>query len=122
RPARAGRGAGGADPVHLAAHQPLRPEAGRRGQPGRRHDREIRDELSAARGLCRCTGEVTAGPAFAEEVDMPFDTVEDAIRDIRDGKLVIVADDEDRENEGDLVCAASKITPELVNFMATHGR
>lgn len=53
---------------------------------------------------------------------MPFDTVEDAIRDIRDGKLVIVADDEDRENEGDLVCAASKITPELVNFMATHGR
>src|SRR5690606_23775622 len=53
---------------------------------------------------------------------MPFDRVEDAIRDIRDGKLVIVADDEDRENEGDLVCAASKITPELVNFMATHGR
>jgi 3,4-dihydroxy 2-butanone 4-phosphate synthase / GTP cyclohydrolase II len=51
-----------------------------------------------------------------------FDTVESAIRDIRDGKLVIVADDEDRENEGDLVCAASKITPELINFMATHAR
>jgi 3,4-dihydroxy 2-butanone 4-phosphate synthase / GTP cyclohydrolase II len=53
---------------------------------------------------------------------MPFSRVEDAIQDIRDGKLVIVADDEDRENEGDLVCAASCITPELVNFMAMHGR
>ena len=53
---------------------------------------------------------------------MPFDRVEDAIQDIRDGKLVIVADDEDRENEGDLVCAGSCITPELINFMATHGR
>jgi 3,4-dihydroxy 2-butanone 4-phosphate synthase / GTP cyclohydrolase II len=53
---------------------------------------------------------------------MAFDRVEDAIQDIRDGKLVIVADDEDRENEGDLVCAASKVTPDLVNFMATHAR
>jgi 3,4-dihydroxy 2-butanone 4-phosphate synthase / GTP cyclohydrolase II len=51
-----------------------------------------------------------------------FDCVEDAIDDIRHGRLVIVADDEDRENEGDLVCAAAKITPELVNFMAMHGR
>ncbi|HWV57173.1 MAG TPA: bifunctional 3,4-dihydroxy-2-butanone-4-phosphate synthase/GTP cyclohydrolase II [Longimicrobiales bacterium] len=53
---------------------------------------------------------------------MPFDSVEDAIRDIRDGRLVIVADDADRENEGDLVCAAARVTPEIVNFMATHGR
>jgi 3,4-dihydroxy 2-butanone 4-phosphate synthase / GTP cyclohydrolase II len=53
---------------------------------------------------------------------MPFDRVEDAIQDIRDGKMVIVADDEDRENEGDLVCAASAITPEIVNFMASQGR
>jgi 3,4-dihydroxy 2-butanone 4-phosphate synthase/GTP cyclohydrolase II len=53
---------------------------------------------------------------------MPFDKVEDAIRVIREGGLAIVADDEDRENEGDLVCAASRITPELVNFMARHGR
>lgn len=51
-----------------------------------------------------------------------FDTVEAAIRDIRDGKMVIVADDEDRENEGDLVCAAAKATPDIINFMATHGR
>jgi len=53
---------------------------------------------------------------------MSFDRVEDAIEAIRQGHLVIVADDEDRENEGDLVCAASAITPELVNFMAVHGR
>ncbi|EKE02911.1 MAG: hypothetical protein ACD_20C00316G0009 [uncultured bacterium] len=51
-----------------------------------------------------------------------FNTVEEAIQDIRDGKMVIVADDETRENEGDLVCAAEKITPEIINFMATQGR
>ena len=53
---------------------------------------------------------------------MAFDRVEDAIQDIRDGRMVIVADDEDRENEGDLVCAASAVTPEIINFMAVHGR
>jgi len=53
---------------------------------------------------------------------MPFDRVEDAIDDIRRGKVVIVADDEDRENEGDLVCAAEAVTPEIINFMATYGR
>ncbi|MGQ0812908.1 MAG: bifunctional 3,4-dihydroxy-2-butanone-4-phosphate synthase/GTP cyclohydrolase II [Gemmatimonadota bacterium] len=53
---------------------------------------------------------------------MPFDRVEDAIEDIRQGKLVIVADDEDRENEGDLVGAAAAVSPEMINFMAVHGR
>jgi 3,4-dihydroxy 2-butanone 4-phosphate synthase/GTP cyclohydrolase II len=53
---------------------------------------------------------------------MPFDSVEAALKDIRQGKMIIVADDEDRENEGDLVCAASVITPELVNFMTQFGR
>ena len=53
---------------------------------------------------------------------MPFDRVQDAIEDIRNGKLVIVADDEDRENEGDLVGAASAVTPEMINFMAAYGR
>jgi len=52
----------------------------------------------------------------------PFNTIEEAIEDIRDGKIIIVVDDEDRENEGDFVTAAQKITPEIVNFMATHGR
>jgi 3,4-dihydroxy 2-butanone 4-phosphate synthase/GTP cyclohydrolase II len=51
-----------------------------------------------------------------------FGTIEEAIEDIRAGRLIIVADDEDRENEGDLVCAAELITPEMVNFMARHGR
>jgi len=53
---------------------------------------------------------------------MRFDKVEDAIEDIREGRMIIVADDEDRENEGDLVMAASEITPDHVNFMTKHGR
>jgi 3,4-dihydroxy 2-butanone 4-phosphate synthase / GTP cyclohydrolase II len=53
---------------------------------------------------------------------MAFDSIETAIADIRDGKVVIVADDEDRESEGDFVVAAARVTPETVNFLATHGR
>jgi 3,4-dihydroxy 2-butanone 4-phosphate synthase / GTP cyclohydrolase II len=53
---------------------------------------------------------------------MTFGTIEQAIEDLRNGKLVIVADDEDRENEGDLMCAAELVTPEMVNFMITHAR
>jgi 3,4-dihydroxy 2-butanone 4-phosphate synthase/GTP cyclohydrolase II len=53
---------------------------------------------------------------------MPYANIEQAIADIRAGKLVIVADDESRENEGDLVGAAEQVTPEMINFMATHGR
>src|ERR1041385_3429307 len=53
---------------------------------------------------------------------MPFGTVQQAIDDVRAGKLVIIADDEGRENEGDLVGAAELVTPETINFMATHGR
>ncbi len=49
-------------------------------------------------------------------------TIEQAIRDIKDGKMVILVDDEDRENEGDLCMAAEKVTPEAINFMATYGR
>src|SRR5215216_2928425 len=53
---------------------------------------------------------------------MSFDSIERAVEDLRNGKIVIVADDEDRENEGDLICAAELITPETVNFMSQHGR
>ncbi|MBM3223581.1 MAG: bifunctional 3,4-dihydroxy-2-butanone-4-phosphate synthase/GTP cyclohydrolase II [Candidatus Tectomicrobia bacterium] len=53
---------------------------------------------------------------------MPFNTVEEAIADIRQGKMVILVDDEDRENEGDLTIAAEKVTPEAINFMALYGR
>lgn len=51
-----------------------------------------------------------------------LNSIEEAIIDIRDGKFVIVVDDEDRENEGDFVCAAEKMTPDMINFMITHGR
>src|SRR5690606_26820731 len=53
---------------------------------------------------------------------MPLSTIEEAVEDIRDGKMIIIVDDEDRENEGDLVCAAEKVTPEIISFMAVHGR
>ena len=52
----------------------------------------------------------------------PFATIEEAIEDIRQGRMVVVVDDADRENEGDLTIAAQFATPEAVNFMATHGR
>lgn len=51
-----------------------------------------------------------------------LDTIEEAIAEIKKGNVIIVVDDEDRENEGDFICAAECITPEIVNFMATHGR
>src|SRR6476620_4698343 len=51
-----------------------------------------------------------------------LDTIESAIEDIKKGKLVIVVDDEDRENEGDFVTAARNATPEVINFMSIHGR
>lgn len=53
---------------------------------------------------------------------MPFATIEEALEDLRQGKMIIVVDDEDRENEGDLVIAAEKVTPEAINFMTKYGR
>jgi|SRR5680860_22567 len=53
---------------------------------------------------------------------MSFNTIEEALEDIRQGKMIVMVDDEDRENEGDLVMAAEMVTPEMINFMATHGR
>ncbi|MCE3242894.1 MAG: bifunctional 3,4-dihydroxy-2-butanone-4-phosphate synthase/GTP cyclohydrolase [Deltaproteobacteria bacterium] len=57
-----------------------------------------------------------------KSVTMPLATIEEAIDDIRRGKMVILMDDKDRENEGDLCMAAEKVTPQAINFMATHGR
>ena len=51
-----------------------------------------------------------------------LDNISEAINDIKNGKVIIVVDDENRENEGDFVCAADAVTPEIVNFMAKHGR
>ena len=60
---------------------------------------------------------------MTEEQDSPrFAGVEEALADLKAGRIVVVLDDEDRENEGDLACAAEFITPDIVNFMATHGR
>lgn len=63
-------------------------------------------------------------PTFAFQLmtDMVLNTIEEAIRDIRDGKVIIVVDDADRENEGDFLVASRHATPEVINFMATHGR
>jgi len=55
-------------------------------------------------------------------MEIHFNTIEEALKDIKEGKMIIVVDDEDRENEGDLVAAAELITPEIVNFMAKHAR
>ncbi|NJD68675.1 MAG: bifunctional 3,4-dihydroxy-2-butanone-4-phosphate synthase/GTP cyclohydrolase II [Candidatus Methylomirabilota bacterium] len=56
------------------------------------------------------------------EDTIQFHSIEEAIRDLRDGKMIVVVDDDDRENEGDLTMAAEKVTPEAINFMATQGR
>ena len=53
---------------------------------------------------------------------MALSSIDEAVQDIHDGKMIIIVDDEDRENEGDLVCAAEKITPDIINFMARHAR
>ena len=53
---------------------------------------------------------------------MKFNTIEEAIEDIKQGKIIVVVDDEDRENEGDLLMAAELVTPESINFMATYAK
>ncbi len=64
------------------------------------------------------TNQQNGNPIFK----MPFASIPDAAADIREGRMIIIVDDEDRENEGDLVCAAEKVTPEIINFMARHAR
>lgn len=60
--------------------------------------------------------------AVTQQMDIKLNSIEEALEDIKAGKVIIVVDDEDRENEGDFICAAECITPEIVNFMAKHGR
>ncbi|MDN3723732.1 3,4-dihydroxy-2-butanone-4-phosphate synthase [Aequorivita sp. SDUM287046] len=57
-----------------------------------------------------------------KETSIHLNTIEEAIEDIRNGKIIIVVDDENRENEGDFIAAAEMVTPQMINFMATHGR
>src|SRR5438477_12651144 len=61
-------------------------------------------------------------PNTARKKKSPFAPIEDAVEAIRAGEMIIVVDDEDRENEGDLTIAAEKVTPDAINFMAKHGR
>jgi 3,4-dihydroxy 2-butanone 4-phosphate synthase/GTP cyclohydrolase II len=60
--------------------------------------------------------------SYTEENPFNLNSIEEALEDIRNGKIIIVVDDEDRENEGDFICAAECVTPEIINFMATYGR
>ena len=53
---------------------------------------------------------------------MEFSSIPEILEELKAGRMIVLVDDEDRENEGDLVCAAEKVTPELINFMAKHGR
>ena len=53
---------------------------------------------------------------------MPLSNIEEAIEELKDGHVIIVVDDEDRENEGDFICSAQMVTPEIINFMSKHGR
>src|SRR5262249_46665579 len=97
---------GHADPAHAGGDGAWTAAAGPGGEPrGRRG------------------GEVLGGGRGAGGDDMTgFATIEEGIEEIRQGRILLVVDDEDRENEGDLVMAAEKVTPEAVNFMAKHGR
>ena len=65
---------------------------------------------------------MTMGQNTTTEKKIVLHTIKEAIDDIREGKVIIVVDDTDRENEGDFLAAAEKVTPEMINFMATHGR
>src|SRR3982751_3154906 len=65
---------------------------------------------------------MTAIEAVQEGLESPFATIDEALEEIRAGRAVVVVDDENRENEGDLTIAAQFATPEAINFMATHGR
>ncbi len=91
------------DPSHLADNDVGRPARRRQAERGGRCDREVR--------------RTTDG----EEISMGFDKIEDAIADIAAGRMVIVVDDEDRENEGDLIVAAEKVTAEHITFMVRYG-
>src|SRR5262245_14693990 len=92
-----------------------------------RHDREVRRAFvgtggggAAATSLTHMTKQIRIAKGARRRT--PFASIEDAVAAIRDGRMIIVCDDEDRENEGDLTIAAEKVTPDVINFMARFGR
>src|SRR2546427_165228 len=101
-----------ADPAYTGAHDSGGPQAGTEGQPRDGRDRKVR----AARA------ELERGATVTMESRREFASIEAAVEDIRAGQIIMVVDDEDRENEGDFLMAADRVTPEAVNFMIMHGR
>src|SRR5207244_13170703 len=99
-----------------------RPQRRRRREPRRRRSREVRVAFTRSTGIGGNTMTRPLKLAKGSKNRSPFAPVEDALAAIRDGKMIVVVDDEDRENEGDLTMAASLVTPEHINFMARHGR
>src|SRR5206468_2732401 len=118
----AGRGhvRGRARPAHARRDHALGPRAGTAGEPRGRRARQVRRAPDLTR--LRATIRPVATDLRPPETESPFATIEQAIEDIRSGRFVVVVDDADRENEGDLTIAAQFVTPEAIAFMATHGR
>src|SRR6185503_18145438 len=97
------------------------------GEPGDGHDRQVRGPGAGPGGTGprrpRAVGpDLVRRSAFVTDDPREFASIEEGIEEVRQGRIIIVVDDEDRENEGDLVMAADKATPEAVNFMAKFGR
>ena len=117
RGARGGHVRRGAHPAHAGGDHARAAAAGRLGQPRDGRDRQVRacfvEQWDREKG--GWSGE-RADPTAG------FAAIEAAIEEIRQGRMILVVDDEDRENEGDLVMAADRVTPEAINFMAKHGR
>ncbi len=110
------------DPVYTGADEPPRGPPGHAREPGGGRHREVR---RAPAGPPPPGAIETPGPCAEttmKKTPSPFSTIPEAIEDIRQGRMVVVVDDEDRENEGDLTIAASKVTPDVINFMARYGR
>src|SRR5262249_24539133 len=96
-----------ADPSHAGADESAHAHRGPARESRNGYDREVRAAIPGRR---------------REVVVTEFATIDEAIEEVRAGRILVVVDDEDRENEGDLLMAADKVTPEAVNFMAKHGR
>ena len=97
-------------------------EPGELRQPRGRRPRQVRGAAPALRGFARRWGYDPHVSVDLEPTTSPFAAIDEAIEDIRSGKFVVVVDDADRENEGDLTIAAQFVTPEAIAFMATYGR
>ncbi len=116
-------------PVHVVAHEPAQRARRRSREPRVRHGRQVRRSAQwschaalAGPGLTRFMTAPLKIAKGRKKKSGPFARIEDAIEAFRAGEIIIVCDDEDRENEGDLTLAAEKVTPKAINFMAKYGR